>query len=178
MCINNNRNRKLSDAYLVLGSEYYTLARYAAREMYMPICATLFHHSLEMLLKGYLILFLSSRELKRVGHNLSELWKIYKEKTKDTTLSRYDTTISHLNDVETIRYPDSIVDKKFALHVSFGSVSPILVKGIEKVPNYYIDVLEIDTVVINIFTACSVEPKIYFQGAPSELLRELPEELL
>ena len=36
------------------GSQYYTTARFAMHSQCMPVCGNLFHHAVEMLLKGAL----------------------------------------------------------------------------------------------------------------------------
>ena len=35
------RKEKLSDAFLVLGSQYFAFARYSAENVYLPVSATL-----------------------------------------------------------------------------------------------------------------------------------------
>jgi len=178
MCTNGARSDKMSDAFLVLGSEYYALARYSAQAFFMPICATMFHHALEMLLKGYLIRTHTSAELKAAGHNLSVLWSTFKASTPGPALARFDTTISRLDRVESLRYPDAIVDEGFTLHVSIGSHSPLSLPGTGELPQFYVDVHDIDALALSVFAACAVSPAAYFQGTPAELANALPRDFM
>jgi len=172
------RSDKLSDAYLVLGSEYYAIARYSASVFYMPICATMFHHAIEMLLKGYLVRSYTSRELKKVGHELVKLWLIFKTKTGDKTLTRYDITVSHLDRTETLRYPEAIVDQGFLLNVRLGVTEPVELSGTSNLPQYYVNVSDLDDIALAIFSACSVNPIAYFHDTPTEFKNSLPPNLL
>jgi hypothetical protein len=38
--------------FMETGSQYYTTARFAMHAQCMPVCGNLFHHAVEMLLKG------------------------------------------------------------------------------------------------------------------------------
>ena len=51
--------------FFKLGMHYYAAARSAARSGFMPVCGTLYHHALEMFLKGRLINTYSSEQLKQ-----------------------------------------------------------------------------------------------------------------
>jgi hypothetical protein len=172
------RSDKLSDVFLVLGSEYYAIARYSASVFYMPICATMFHHAIEMLLKGYLVQNHTSGELKKVGHELEKLWLMFKDKTRDTTLTRYDITVSHLDRTETLRYPDAMVDQGFVLNVRLGVQTPLELSGTSNLPQYYVNVSDLDDIALAIFSACSVNPTAYFHDIPTELKNSLPPNLL
>jgi hypothetical protein len=168
------RNEKLRDAYLILGSEYFAIARYAAAEFYMPICATMFHHAIELLIKGYLINSHSSKELKYIGHKLCDLWNMFKIETKENSLIRYQSTITNLDRTENLRYPDAMVDNGFELHVGLGYQEPIIIPENEKLPKYFITVNDIDEIANAIFTACAVNPKLYFRTTPSAIMTALP----
>ena len=63
-------NDELSSVFLELGCQYYVVARYCASVFFMPICATMFHHAIEMLIKGYLVRSHPSPDLKKAGHDL------------------------------------------------------------------------------------------------------------
>ena len=173
-----SHQEKMRDAFLVIGSQYFAHARYASQVFYLPVSATLFHHSIEMLLKGYLSRHKSSAELKKAGHSLTELWDLFKEHVGDKTLSRFDATIKELDKVELLRYPDAIVDEGYVLHVSLGKpVIPLAFPGMEKVPNYYVDVSDMDAIAAEIYKACVVSPVPYFKGAPTDFLMALPPTL-
>ena len=172
------REDKVSDAFLVLGSQYYVHARYSARCFYLPVSATLFHHAVEMLLKGYLAKTSTTADLKKAGHKLVDLWELFKSGTRDIALRSLDNTIYSLDRVELLRYPDCIVDEGYALHVSLQTPSfPIDLPGAEQLPQYYINVGDLDAVVIAVFKACGVHPGHYFKAAPRELSNALPVAL-
>ncbi len=88
------RSEKISDAFLVLGSQYYAHARYSVQFFYLPVSGTLFHHAIEMLLKGYLSKKMTLAELKSAGHSLVVLWELFKTEVTDLSLVRFDGTIS------------------------------------------------------------------------------------
>jgi hypothetical protein len=169
------RQDKMKDAFLVFGSQYFAHARYSSQMFYLPICTTLFHISIEMLLKAYLVQYKSSAELKKIGHNLNKLWKLFEQYKGDGQLSRFDRTIGELDKVELLRYPDAIVDQGYALHVSLGEPAmPFHLPGMEKTNNYYVNVSDLDAIATEIFAACNVNPIYYFNHAPSIFQTALP----
>ena len=173
-----SRQDKMRDAFLVIGSQYFAQARYSSIAFYLPVSATLFHHAIEMLLKGYLSYYKSSAELKRIGHNLTEIWEMFKQQVGDSGLSCFDSTIMEIDKVELLRYPDAIVDEGYILHVSLGNpVVPLAFPDMDKVPNYYVYISDLDAIAEKVFAACSVSPVPYFKGAPTEFLMALPPNL-
>jgi hypothetical protein len=173
-----SRADKIRDAFLVLGSQYFAHARYSSQIFYLPVSATLFHHSIEMLLKGYLSKTMSSSDLKRIGHDLVDLWNQFKLQVDDERLSRFDHTIGQLAKVELLRYPDAIVDEGYVLHVSLNKPNlPVTFPGMEELPQYYIDVSDLDSIAAEVYNACEVSPEPYFKGAPMEFLNALPSSL-
>jgi hypothetical protein len=93
--------------FMSSGWQYYVVARFAMHAQCMPVCGSLFHHAVEMILKGGLARKHKLSDLKDMGHNLKVLWRAYKAAFPDSTLKRHDKTISGLNKFEDIRYPDS-----------------------------------------------------------------------
>jgi len=178
MSNNYTRNEKMSDAFLVLGSQYYAHARYSAQFYYLPVCVTLFHHAIELLLKGFLSKRKSSSDLKKMGHNLVALWEQFKAETGNPALTNFDKTIRLLDQVELLRYPDSIVDDGFALHISLTTPSsPIRIPGTEELPQYNVTVRDLDTIAVEIFEACNVATTLYFKDAPTDFKNALPSSL-
>ncbi len=169
------RDEKMRDAFLVLGAQYFAHARYSSEHFYLPVSATLFHHAIEMLLKGYLCATKSTRELRNIGHDLNGLWQEFKKGVNNPSHSQFDTAIGQLDRVELLRYPDSMVDDGFALHVSIGRpAAPIIFPGMELLPRYTVQVSELDAIAAAIFDACQVPPEPHFQSAPDEFLNALP----
>jgi hypothetical protein len=73
----------------------------------MPVCGNLFHHAVEMILKGGLAQKHKLTALEKMSHNLERVWEAYKDDFPDSTLKRHDKTISGLNKFEDIRYPEA-----------------------------------------------------------------------
>jgi len=172
-----NQNEKARDAFLMLGSQYYSLARYCANQVYLPVCVTLFHHAIEMLLKGYLSKNKNLKELRNIGHNLNDLWSLFKIVSQDNSLNKFDDVIDKLNQVEDIRYPDLIVEKGYILSIRLGPPTPLDLPGTESLPQFDIDVSALDDVVIAIFTLGNIPVMPYFKNTPIELQSSLPNSL-
>jgi hypothetical protein len=161
-----------------LGTQYYIAARYSAFAGFLPVSGNLFHHAIEMFLKGHLTSKKGSRELRRLGHQLPELWKYFKLDISDETLNRYDNIIAELDKFESIRYPDNIVKDGMAASItikrqqfSIDAVTPEL-----SVPIYTIVVEEIDGLVEAIFQKSSVNPKFFTNRLKTEAREYLQRE--
>ncbi len=92
------------------GIDYYVAARFAARAQLMPVCGNIYHHAVEMLLKGHLAQTLSLQEIERFRHNLPQLLNSYKATLPAATLAQFDPLISQLQAFEEFRYPDDIIE--------------------------------------------------------------------
>jgi hypothetical protein len=148
-------------SYLVAnGSQYYTVARFAMHAQCMPVCGNLFHHAVEMLLKGGLARKRALSDLKGMGHNLNVLWREFKLDFPGTTLQRHDETISSLNKFEDIRYPDP--DKVPSMLMTadwFGTAVADETHGELKTPKQYALVVSpIDDLIADVFRASSWIP--------------------
>jgi hypothetical protein len=91
------------------GIDYYAAARFAARAQLMPVCGNIYHHAVEMLLKGNLAQTQSLEQLKRISHRLPQLWDAYKATLPTVDLARFDQVVSLLDAFEEIRYPNKII---------------------------------------------------------------------
>jgi hypothetical protein len=77
----------LKDEYFFVASDYYVAGRFAFWAKLLGISGILFHHALEMFLKGHLLLTMTPDELKdRFGHNLTKIWRHFKTATGDASL--------------------------------------------------------------------------------------------
>lgn len=157
-----------------LGCQYFAIARYCALISFGLIYATMFHHAVEMLIKGYLIKSCSSQNLKKVGHNLSKLWSMLKSSTRIKTLTRYDKTINDLNKVELLRYPDAMVKQGFVLNVKIGIPEPSRTSKKNNQPQYFVNVSDLDDIALAVFNICNVNPKAAFKNTPSDFMKTLP----
>jgi hypothetical protein len=167
-----------SNVFLQLGCQYYGIARYCALDVFtLPVCGTVFHHAVEMLIKGYLIKMHPLTQLKEAGHNLSELWSMLKSNTGDTKLSRYDKTITDLDQFGELRYPERMVDEGFFINARLGVTAPAQIPDTMELPHYTLIVSDLDEIALAVLNACNVNPKAGFKNAPTEFVRALPASL-
>ena len=102
---------------------------------------------------------------------------MFKSLVGDEGLTRFDKTISDLNRVELLRYPDEVVDKGFKLNIRLGV--PELSQKIdsENLPEYFLNISDLDDIVSSIFDICKVNPKAAFRNTPAEFMNTLPPKL-
>jgi len=146
-----------------LATQYYVVARFSAFAGLLPVCGNLFHHAIEMYLKGCLVSKLTLAELKTLGHRLQEIWDRCKKEIADAELDNFDQVISELDKFESIRYPDQILARGMIGLISVkrehGSVESTVPKRSE--PAYEIVVEEIDSLVKVIFQKSSINPEFF-----------------
>lgn len=134
----------------------------------------MFHHALEMLIKGCLIKSYSSQDLKKVGHDLSKLWSMLKSSTGMKILTRYDKTINDINKVELLRYPDAMAEQGFILNIKLGIPKPSRISKKNNQPQYFVNVSDLDDIALTIFNICKVNPKGAFKNTPTDFMKILP----
>jgi hypothetical protein len=142
----------------------------------MPVGSTMYHHAIEMILKGFLVKNHTSSRLKKIGHNLLYLWEMYKSEVNNARLARFDKTITELDKVESLRYPDEMVKQGYILNWGLGSLEPAKIPDSNVVPQYFINVSDLDSIAFDIFTTCNINPKSGFRNIPIEFIKELPIE--
>jgi hypothetical protein len=96
----------LRQYYVTSALEYHLTGRNAAFSGLSNVCGILFHHAIEMYLKGYLCLRLDEEQLTRLGHSLHKSWNKFKKDFSESGLQRFDETIRALDQHETLRYPE------------------------------------------------------------------------
>jgi hypothetical protein len=156
----------ISIYFMENGSQYYTMARFAAHAQKMPVGGNLFHHAVEMLLKGGLARKRPLSNLKDMGHDLKVLWRAFKMDFPDPTLGRHDKTISGLNKFEDIRYPDPNKVPSMGVSLEWSGVAGTIKTfgGLRTPKQYAVVVSAIDDLVADIFKAANWIP-----GSPSFL---------
>jgi len=175
----NSRKECISDAFFVLGSQYYAVARHSAEEFVSPLAGTLYHHAIEMLLKGALSRQMSITELRDLGHNLVNLWRAYKSEYPQSNLAQHDLVIEKINRFEKIRYPDSIVNDGMRVGIKIGGQGPALVNQIPgNAPKYEVNTERIDNVIRAIFESSNTRSDIYLGQIPEVYRKLFPETLL
>ena len=150
-------------SFFDLATQYYVVARFSAFAGLLPVCGNLFHHAIEMYLKGYLVSKLTLAELKALGHRLQEIWDRCKKEIADAELDNFDKVISDLDKFESIRYPDQILAQGMIglinVKKQHGSAESTVPKRPE--PVYEIVVQEIDSLVKVIFQKSSINPEFF-----------------
>ena len=87
----------LKDEYFFTASEYYVSGRFAFWTKSMGICGNLFHHAIELFLKGHLLLTTPSKALKddfrhnlpRIGSASSRQWAIHASRRSTAPSMRF-----------------------------------------------------------------------------------------
>jgi hypothetical protein len=165
-----------SDVYLSVAVQYYVAGRSAVFAASAPVAGNLFHHAIEMYLKYRLIEkgYTQEQLWRRFGHRLKKLWKRYKKISQNSTLAKFDSVISSLDQVEELRYPGD----SFGFFIDFrkGSVSSLGQSKTHPVKQYRINLEEMDELMTALFTGCVTQDWInsllIFGDAREQYLRD------
>jgi hypothetical protein len=159
----------LRTLYFQNGLQYYTVARYAAFSGFIPVCGSLFHHAIEMYLKGYFCKLLDEKQRRNLGHDLKKMWRNFKKDSSDPTLARFDNAIVALDKHERIRYPEVIAKKGMGAYIHFkkDGLGPTAASA-RKEPVYEIVVDELDALSRVLFEKARVNPAFFLQGLRPE----------
>jgi hypothetical protein len=151
--------------------QYYATARFAMHAQCMPVCGILFHHTVEMLLKGGLAQQRELCELEKMGHRLKKLWRAFKEDFPDPGLIRHDTTISRLDKFDAIRYPDDILKYGMGTTAQWrGPAAEVITHGGIQTPRQYVIVVsDIDDLIADVFKISSWNPGTFMGTNPAAL---------
>jgi hypothetical protein len=165
-----------ADLFVKIGCEYYAAARWAMEAQRPLICGILFHHAVEMLLKGGLAKNgkKSLAELEHMRHSLRALWKAYKADHPEAGLNRHDKTIKGLDKHEDIRYPDpSLHSVGIGLQWSGEPPKAKTFGGLRSPKEYGVTVDDIDSLVADFFRASSWRPGAFmgYSEAALEAIR-------
>jgi len=165
-------------SFFDLGTQYYVVARFSAFAGLTPVCGNLFHHAIEMYLKGYLSSKLKMTELKDLGHRLGKIWNRFKRDISDAELNRFDQVILELDKFESIRYPERILSNGMIALISLKRQPHACGSSKSKRPEpvYEIVVEEIDHLVEMIFQKASVNPKFFTNSLNSQAKAYLSKE--
>jgi HEPN domain-containing protein len=152
--------------YLTTALQYHITARYAAFAGFVPVCGLLFHHAIEMYLKGQLCRKLDEFQLRNLGHKLEKLWKKFKAEMSDRTLDQFNQVISELDRHERIRYPETIASRGMIGLIQF---KPATTRGVQGVatgpqPQFMIVVDDLDALAKTILDKSGVDPRFFTAG--------------
>ena len=148
----------LQQHYFDLGTDYYVAGRFAVFARLIPTAGNLFHHAIEMYLKGQLCRQLDESGRIRLGHSLKRNWKAFKKAVNDPGLNKYDKLVAELDRFESIRYPEKT--SRLGMMVQFGITRSVPGHGTSSAspPSYEVVVNEIDELVAEILGKVSVNP--------------------
>jgi hypothetical protein len=154
-------------------TQYYAAARFAVLAGLNPVLGNLFHHAIEMYIKGHLSESMSLSDLRKFGHNVVKLWNEFKASVNDPALDRFDGLIGAVAAFEELRYPDSVLANGMSSRVLFRrSTEPLpRIETPKGMPKYEICVEEIDELIAAIFKAAQVNPT-FFAGRVNTTGRE------
>jgi hypothetical protein len=160
-----SRDMDAIDAFFKTGSQYYVAGRFAAFAWFHPVVGNLFHHAIEMYLKGALSKTKSLSDLRKLSHDLPGIWAAFKVQADDPALHRFDATIAGLHDYEELRYPDSVIVRGMdsTINIIRSSLSSGAAIGGTSIPRYQVCVQDIDELVDVIFSAAGRNPKAYLR---------------
>ena len=160
---------RLASGYFRLGTQYYVSARAATIAGLFPVCGNLFHHAIELFLKGDLSATVSAAKLKQgFSHRLPSLWLEFKTNHPDRRVDAFTGAIAALDAFEHIRYPDNILAEGAYGTVSFGPFVPHFHSPTPPPPGYHLVVADLDAIVALIFELSSVNPAFYFGSLGAE----------
>jgi hypothetical protein len=169
----------LKKLYFQMASTYYLSARFLVLQTSLAplVCGNLFHHAIEMYLKGHLSLTRSEDNLKKtLGHHLGKIWQEFKKDVADSTLERFDQTIATLHQLEDIRYPNSIPKTAPNICVIFDKpTSPLPSGNPPKLLEYQIVVPDLDALVAVIFEKADRNPLDFVNSLPDTARMYLTE---
>ncbi len=144
------------------GCQYYIAGQYGAFAGLNTVVGNLLHHAIQHFLKGVLAKTKSLKELKKLLHNLPDIWDAFKAQVNDPTLAR------------DLRYPDPNepgmlchieITKARAAEVAAMIASTPTSASTSTLPQYDLILEEIDELVAVIFGAASLDPKAYLGAA-------------
>lgn len=146
------------------GCQYYTAARFAMHAQCMPVLGILFHHAVEMLLKGGLLQKRALSDVEKMGHSLKKMWRAFKEDFPEPYLKRHNGTISSLAKFDAIRYWDAAVFKHgVGMNAQWERpVHYVITYGKDKSPKQLVVVVsDIDDLVADALKAASWNPGVF-----------------
>ena len=132
----------------------------------------LFHHAVEMLLKGGLLQNRALSDAEKMGHSLKKMWRAFKEDFPEPYLKRHDETISSLGKFDAIRYWDAAVFKHGVGMTAQWErpVHQVVTYGTGKSPKQLVVVVsDIDHLVADVLKAASWNPGVFIGTNPSAL---------
>jgi len=149
----------LKNLYFRYATDYYVAGRFAFFARSMPTAGNLFHHAVELYLKGSLIHELNEKGRKNLGHRLERIWRRFKQSIREPGLDRFDGVITALDSFENIRYPEKTARLGAGLGFSLAAPGPTLLGSFkDKTPQYTIIIHQIDELVAELVKKSALNP--------------------
>jgi len=169
--------RGLQQLYFDVALQYHVSARFAAISGLLPVSGNLFHHALEMYLKGYFCKDLNEAQLRNLGHNLRKLWRRFKAEVADSSFNQFDNAIAQLDRFERIRYPEEI--ERLGLRASIGfKKGDVAVNTTSKSqePTYELTIDDLDALAKVIMEKSRTNPKFFTSRLKGDTLTYLQQQ--
>lgn len=154
--------------YFDLGLGYYIAGRAGYHAKAIPVAANLFHHAIEMFMKGYLTgVGVDEDGRRKLAHKLNRLWNSVRSNAQDPSLDRFTAMIAELDRFEILRYPEGPREKFSSIGITWGpkastaSVWPALKKGQKPRGFFHCDIDEMDRLAVALFKLGSVNPAAF-----------------
>ena len=150
--------RKLS--YCRIALQYYVAGRFAFLAQYFPVSGNLFHHALEMLLKGDLASQgLTDSDLRKRSHCLPDLWRDFLTHHPSLDVEKYNKTVEQLHGWDDIRYPGRVDNPVMLFDRQMTETKlDILGPDLSEENKYRINLEEMDLLIHEILRWTSVNP--------------------
>jgi hypothetical protein len=157
----------LSQNFYRIGVQYYVAGRFSILNGMTPVAGNLFHHAVEMLLKGKLVYLHPLSQLKNWSHNLRKCWRAFKAVFPADDLTRFDKFIVALDQFEELRYPERLVEYGASIHFGWAPTSRLAAPSTSSVPHYPLSVPDLDELMGRLFDLCRINPQDYLDHYPN-----------
>jgi hypothetical protein len=160
-----------------LATQYYASGRFAALSGILPVSGNLLHHAIEMYLKGALAPALELEAMRKLRHNLQQIWMRAKQTFPGSNLSRFDTAIDRLDPFERLRYPDTVLQEGAQMRITRlrSEWIPATANPGRTEPVYDLVLEDVDELVKVIFSVANLNPAFFSSGLNPRALAVLSE---
>jgi hypothetical protein len=160
-----------------LATQYYASGRFAALSGILPVSGNLLHHAIEMYLKGALAPVLDLKAMRKLRHDLQQIWVCAKQSFPSSNLIRFDTAIDRLNPFERLRYPDAVLREGAQMRLTRlrSEWLPAPANPGRTEPVYDLVLEEVDELVKAIFSVANLNPAFFSSGLNPRALAVLSE---
>jgi hypothetical protein len=167
-------NVMVSNLMFKVALEYYVNGRAAYFLGCVFTTGNLFHHAVEMMLKGELSKTISFQDLadkKKFGHSLPKCWTAFKNLFSRVDLTEFDPMIPELDKFEQIRYPDNLLKYGGSASIGFdlgrGFVIPTL-PGAPPFSKYQLGVGDVDAFFARAMPLCDLLAPTWLGSLPQQ----------